>query len=294
MSIKTLLLIGGLGYGYLYLKNNSLLPSSSTAEASTAINNIQQGGTLTKKSTTEEILINTLPVSNTEKYQLVYDVIYDSHRYTLYVFKNWVRKDVPKPFITQEEYKTLTDVQKQKYNLNQSIAGNYKWYQVNKINGLYNTIQNDPLSVTPTAIIRSIASKPLPLGFIPAYSYNEYKPSETTTGQSVNIMTPVNPSTANNTAKDTELGITVPLNNLQRLKQLLYSYGIKDLYKIGSEFINGTQVIKYVINPTINTVDSVYNNIKKSGLILDVKKLITSPTVKSADTYHPVPVASKI
>lgn len=138
-----------------------------------------------------------------------------------------------------------------------------------------------------------IVSRPIPLGFIPAYSY-QYNISsvQTSYGYNVNITTPVNPSTAVTKEDSTQLGITVPLSSLLNLKKLLYNYGITDLYQLSSQFVNGVQVNKYIIQPGTSLIEDIYAKVKSSGIVYDIQKMVNEPTVKSADTYHPLPVAS--
>lgn len=88
MNLKTLLLLGAVGYFYLYLKNNNLIGvSQQPSITSPAIQ--KQGGTTTVSSTMYDVIINQVPVANIDKYQLIYDVVYDNKRYLLYVLKDW-------------------------------------------------------------------------------------------------------------------------------------------------------------------------------------------------------------
>lgn len=303
MKLSTLALIAAAGYGYLFLKNNPEI-NASTSEAiknlektfSTKLSSTTpQGGTTTVTSTDYDILVNTIPGSTTNKYQLVYDVIYDEKRYTLYVLKDWTRKDIPKPFISSAEYYTLSDEEKQQYSLNTEIANGYQWYQVLRLNLNYNILQNPPLNPAPNIPRTELISKSLPLGFIPIdFDINQLKNIKVTTGNSVNVVTPVNPSKAVTNMTNTQIGVTLPLLNLQRLKQALLSYGVTDVQKLQPYLLDGVQVLKVLVTPTLNTIQSAFNAIKNSGLAYNVEMLDNQPVVKEADIYHPEPIASNI
>jgi len=286
MKIRTYVILFGMGYYYFYLKNNQ--PPSNDIEL------INQGGTLASQSNISEILVNSIPVSNARLYQLVYDVVDNNKRSTLYVLKDWTRLDVPKPFITQIEYNVLTDVQKQKYNLNPSIAGDYRWYQVDKLSDAYTITQNDPLIIDPNIQSDPILSKALPLGSIQIEPVNASKSTLLTSDQGVNISTPVNSATMSDTISDGNLGLTVPLSNVQKLREILYSMGIHDLYSLGTSFISGEQVNKYIITPALTSYKDIYTKLVNSNILYDVKMLATDTFVKSANTTHPDPLASQL
>ncbi len=293
MSVKTLLLLGALGYGYLYLKNNNILipgilpdTSDTVGILSTAVSNANS----VKVISPVEVLINILPIANDNTYQIVYDVVYDGRRYTLFVVKNWIRTDAPKPFITQQEYNELTDVQKQRYRSDMLKAGVYSWYQVEKLDIIYTINQKDPMYPIPGLPGGEILSKPIPIGFIPAYSYpTDVTNINTIQGSDINISTPVNKSIAP-IVETNEIGITIPISNLQSLKKLLYSYNITNLYQVSSKLVNGAAVNKYLINPPISLIDTIYNSINNANIAYDVQKLIGMPEVKTADILHPMPL----
>lgn len=293
MSIKTLLLAGALGYGYLYLKNNNILTSGLTSDSSNTIgipSTTVSNSNSVKVISPTEVLINILPIGNENMYQVVYDVVYNGKRYTLFVLKNWVRVDAPKPFIMQQEYNGLADIQKQKYHANMMKAGSYAWYQAEKVDTIYTISQNNPMYPVPGLPGGEILSKPIPIGFIPAYSYStDIVDVNTIQGSGINISTPVNKSVVPIVATN-EIGITIPISNLLQLKKLLYNYNITDLYQVSSKLVNGIEVNKYLINPAASLVDTIYNSIQNSNIAYDVQKCIGMPEVKTVDTSHPMPL----
>lgn len=262
---------------------------------------------ITEKHVLTEVYINYTDVPQKDKYQLIFDIVRQGRRYTLFVLKDWMLLSKPKPFVTQEEWNRLETRHKELYHLRPFRADNYLWYKVLRADStIYSVLSKEPVLVGAKQVNQSIVSRPKELSSLdPLLStvgdadlIHKDRPSVrmkpgTTPTLRVPYTGPSGNATAATKGAPTKLGVIIQLSNVHALDVILKDFPNSRKALIRETKLDGKSVQTYEIYVGTNNINTVYNYILKSGVAVEVKKLGEVSMVRPPDFYRPKPVSGK-
>lgn len=269
--VKALLFSGGVLYLYMFLRNNAALAqqelidsvSDPTPEPSVvSVNNIP------------DAYINTDDFPSKQEYQLIATGNLHGLPRSIYVIRKWTRTDIPKPFVTLEEYYKFDEEQKQQYSFSPYILGSYKWFQVIDLGQGYNIAYTDPYMQATT--VGTMLSRSRELASI---SGNPVRTDAVFSPKGLNIDTPERDYNTTTTGSASQIGATVPLEKYKDFKKVMYEYGIQSFYDLTSYMLDGKEVRQVIIKYISPNVESLINKLK-DGIALDVRQMSNIPNVK--------------